>query len=185
MYSNHTETRMKKEQRNMIIGALVFSAFVGFVWYGFGEDQGIVQECEVIVQKYVTAEYSEYSCGLDMEGNTSCDTDYWSEEASDTFKVVTLNNQIAYSNVEDEWISQSTYGFYEPPMPPHDVSMKKDFDFDNFQNHRDVTMRVYVERKGEKDYFTESESYHNTCNTMREKQGFITIKTWYGISYGA
>jgi hypothetical protein len=181
MYNNYTATRQAKEKKQKIIGGIIALVGAIAIYVGFGTDIANITACNVTSKMYVTAEYSEYSCGYDMDGEYECETDSWSEPASEVLSVTTYNNKVSSSNVDNPILT--TLGYYTSEMPPTDTSMSKEKHFDKFQNHSVRNMTVYLNRNGESDYFSKTASYNPQCNLDREKEKVITVKTWYGISY--
>lgn len=181
MHQGYFEKRKAKEKKQKIIGAAVAVVAAVGIYLGFDTDVAKITACDVTTKLYVTAEYSEYSCETDFEGETSCGTDTWSEPASDIWTVRTYNNQVTYSDVEHTILT--SYEYYTSPMPPRDEGMSRDSDFDNFKNHNIRSMKVYLNRNGEADHFSKTASYNPQCNIDREKEKEIVVKTWYGISY--
>jgi hypothetical protein len=187
----HNQTKAK-EKRNLIIGGVVAITIGIIVYAGFGEEQGRITACEAFTKKYVTAEFSEETCEdvdvEDSEGNVTgtteeCDTEYWSKPASDIWTVVTYNNKLNFSNVENPKLMPNEY--YTSEMPPTDRSWSKDYDFDNFKKHNDSSTKVYLDKNGVADFYTTKVSFNKQCNLDRKLENFVTIKTWYGNAYGS
>jgi hypothetical protein len=153
------------------------------IWNGFDQDSALVKRCVVHTEKYVTAEYSDEECSTDMDGILTCDTDYWSKDASDRWTATTVNNELVSTNVNKDEVVKTAYGYYETNTPPHDLSLKKDFDFDNFEKHATRNLTVYINRNGKTDTFSEDPSQNPQCIKKFNHGDNITIKTWYGISY--
>lgn len=166
--------KFDKKKVCILSGIVIFGVSI---FCGYGTEINKVSDCVTTVKKYVTAEYSDIDCGIDFEGNSYCDTDHWSEPASDTFEIVTVNGIISYKKgVFEEGFNN---GYYFPPMPLHDKSMKSQSDFDSFADHIDSKLEVQTE----KNRFTEP--VHKTESCLKKIGGRIFVKTWYGISYGS
>lgn len=89
------EVDMRKEY----VIALGCVLSIGFaVWFGFSKELAVLDKCEAVYSRYVTAHYERTyatSC-MNSEGNlTTCvQTDYWSNPASDKYTVTTFNGTI-------------------------------------------------------------------------------------------
>lgn len=157
---------------------LTIFAMIGVVIYlGYGTKSDIVVQCKSEVSTYVTAEYSETSVGIDMDGGISTDTDYWSEPASDRFWAITINGELDETNIDVADLFEHHQSFY-PPMPMRDRSMKQDANFNSFREHKDTKLVMIM---GETQ-FKEPISKTSECINMIGET--IDIKTWYSISYG-
>lgn len=159
-----------------LLGFTVLSA--GIIYAGFGSTYGTVKACSATVKTYMTAEYSETSVDINADGTVSPSTDYWSEPASEVYKIVTKNGQLKYSSYEfDERIQHAAY---YPPIPKPDMSMKKDREFDNFKRHTDTGLLIAV---GTLEPFDEPITVNPKCIASLGK--IAGVKTWYGITYAA
>lgn len=133
---------------------------------GFSQEMYKVNECHSIVTKYVTAEYSETTTSLDMDGNVSTDTDYWSEPASEVYSITKVNELPEY-----------------PPMPTHDISMKREFDFDNFKFHTDASVKVLASQMKNKTQFSVGINQAGKC--IAKVDSVVIVDTWYSITYSS
>lgn len=161
-------SRVKKKKSRLEVG-LYIGLGVGvlsFIGLGFDSRTYIVEACTSTVSKYVTAEYSETSSGIDMNGEFYSETDYWSEPASEVNTIVRVNTMPSY-----------------PDMPPHDTSLSRDSDFDSFKYHTDTKLNVYVEFMGEHTYFNEPINKARTC--IESLGSAVGVKEWWGISYSS
>ncbi len=112
----------------------------------------------------------------------SCsDTDYWSEAASEVFVVVTTNGELSTRGLQ----TTIQYGAHYPPMPPHNTRMRRDMDFDNFSFKTKAELKVHVtdEITGESSTFSDPISSNPRC--VEKLNQFISVKTWYGITFGS
>lgn len=160
------------------IGIAVSCLVTIIIFSGFSEKMYKVAECRATVNRYVTAEYSETSVSMDMDGNTYIDTDYWSEAASDTYRITTINGELASNDFDGSSISHKA--FY-PPMPQWDKSMSSHTDFDSFRKHTDTGLSVLININGESDQFSSPISDNPNC--IAKLNGTIIVDTWYGITY--
>jgi hypothetical protein len=94
------------------------------------------------------------------------ETDYWSKPASKVAAVTVINDVVIY-----------------PDMPERRESMRNMSDFDNFQNHTDTSLMVYVYNSKVDDYF--SESIHKNAQCLEKVDQWISINTWYGVTYSS
>ena len=173
------------DRQKIALGIVSVVMVSGLIWYGFSSSISQVNQCTAIVKKYVIAEYSEttYSTCTDSDGNVySCsDTDYWSEPASEIFIAVTTNGEFSGA----EWPTTIQYGAHYPPMPPHNTRMRKSYDFDNFSFKTVADLKVHVtdEMTGESSEFSDPISKNPRC--VEKLNQFISVKTWYAITYGS
>lgn len=151
------------------------------VYLGFGKDIAKVTGCIAEVKKYVTAEYSEVSTYLDSEGVMQVETDYWSEAASDVHKTTTVNGDL-YTSSTGNNVTLVGVNYY-PPMPQHDTGLSRGAGFDRFKKHTDTKLTISNEGLGKHDSFVEGIGSSAKCLSKLNK--FITINTWYGISYSS
>lgn len=172
--SNKIIKKFDKKNICILIGSIVL--FI-VTFCGYGTEISKITDCVTTVKKYVTAEYSDIECGIDFEGNSYCDTDYWSESASDVFEIVTVNGNMGYKAGYFKPLFSS--GYYSPPMPSPDKSMSTGSDFNNFLDHSDSKLEVQTN----KTRFTEPAYKTESC--LNKLGGRIFVKTWYGISYGS
>jgi len=168
---------LTKTQYIAIASGLLFTVVV---FAGLSEKMYKVAECRATVNRYVTAEYSETSTSIDFEGNLSVDTDYWSEPASNTHRITTVNGELASSDFEGSSVS---YQAFYPPMPQWDNSMRRHADFDNFKKHTDTNLTVFIKLNEESDYFSNPISDNPKC--IGKLNNTIIVDTWYGITYGS
>lgn len=180
MNSNHYNKN--KKIKILIFSSLTLMILIS-IWHGFSQDSALVKRCVVNTEKYVTAEYSDETCSTDIDGNLSCDTDYWSKDASERWRATTVNNELFITNVNKDEVFKTAYGYYDTNTPPHDLSFKSDFYFDNFEKHSVSNLTVHINRNGETDTFEENASQNTKCIKNLNYGDNITIKTWYGISY--
>lgn len=175
--------------------AATLLALIGGGVAGFDETHGVITSCQVKAQTYVLAEYSEsdtYAC-TDADGNmTTCtDWDYWDEPASEVYVATTIDGNLSYTNVPD-LAFEINLGFYDVPMPEHDISMKRDYDFDRFSfrhtfDHTVYMLKTVLDDNGnevqESDYTTKSEDFYPQCELGRKQGNAMVVKTWYGNAY--
>ena len=156
---------------------------IGVVGYlGFDKESAQIVNCEAIIKKYVLARYEEETCYIDEDGFNNCDTDYWTEDASDVWYTKTVNNELLSSYGEE--IKATPSGYYDVGMPPYDNSFSEDYDFDRFTFEKDKTLKVTIKLDNEYKIFDDPIHTNNTCNSKRELGVMTTVKTWYGIPYG-
>lgn len=150
------------EQQTQVLAAVALAIFVVL---GFGSDDYKITSCYSTVYKYVTAEYSETTFGIDSEGMPTTDTSYWSEPASEVYSENAINDIVAY-----------------PPMPPHNKALANDHDFDNFQFHTDTNLLIRASNTEEKTSFNEAISKAAGC--INNINTTVVVKTWWTITYG-
>ena len=167
------EIKKSKIKGLIILGAI--SAIIFSVWYGFNTEQHKIVQCKAVTSKWVSAEYSDTTVGLDMEGNLTTDTDYWSEPASDVFTIYTVDGVIQPTDLQ----YSVQYGDIAVPIYPSRLEiMSKNVDFDNFQNHESNQYYVFFE---DGDYATHGLSVHPTCMERMKFEKLVTVNVWYGI----
>lgn len=171
------------DRKEVLIITVSVASISAFIYFGFGGEIAVISKCESTVSKYVTAEYSETTVGIDMEGNAYTDTDYWSEPASAVNTVTTVNGENIIVNGNFNYTESS--GYFSPDMPRHDVSMKSDYDFDNFQFHNDKNLKVSIKSidTGEYGYFQDPISKTAIC--IDKLDSHVYIETWYTITYSS
>ncbi len=163
---------IKNKKLVLITSSIIFA--VGFVWMGYGVEGLEIESCYAKSKKYITAEYSDTTVGVDMEGNVYTDTDYWSEPASDVWIVHTHNG-----NIDDTgYPFDISNGLAVVQYPPHDKSMSRDSYFDNFSQHSRNTYTTYF-----KDGTYTNDGFHVHDRCMESIGGIIAVKTWYTIRY--
>ena len=160
--------------------AIVIS-FAFLFWFGFGETQATITQCKSTVTKYVTAEFSELVTGIDLEGNVYTEIDTWSDNASLKFIVESIDGYFESSNYEFK-ITENN-GYFSPPMPTHDNTMKNMSNFDRFSYHNDSNLNVSTYSEDGRDSFNEPVRYSSSCTSKLQTE--ITVKEWYFISYGS
>ena len=156
--------KIKKLNEHQIFG-ICAAVLAIFIWLGFGSADYKIDTCYSTVSRYVTAEYSETTIGIDMEGDTYMETDYWSEPASEVYAEDALNEHVVY-----------------PPMPKHYKSMASDYDFDSFQFHTDTNLLIRASNTEESTRFNESISQVAGC--LNNLNTTVVVKTWWTITYG-
>tara|TARA_R100000951_G_scaffold115487_2_gene123724 strand:- start:1 stop:528 length:528 start_codon:yes stop_codon:yes gene_type:complete len=156
---------------------------VTVVYFGFGGEIAKVSSCESTVTKYVTAEYSEVSTSIDIEGNLTTDTEYWSKQASNKNTVATLNGEVSFVSGRFEVYESNGYSY--PRMPDHDISMKLDSNFDRFAFHdqRNLSVGIVTVLDGEHSSFDDPITKTKSC--IDKLNSHVYIKTWYGITYSS
>lgn len=155
----------RKHFKAAMISAVIAIA-AGAVWLGYGDDVYEVRTCTSKVSKFVLANFSETSLEVDYEGKTYMDTDYWELAASPVVSTVRINEPPDY-----------------PAMPQHDVSMSRMRHFDNFSFRTKSDLTIMATLFGEVTIFSEGISKAPAC--LRKVGQLITVKDWYGITYGS
>lgn len=168
---------LKQFKTQIIVGtSVLLTCFL--VWFGYGASVNTITKCEAVSTTRTIAEFSEYSCGMDFEGNTSCDTDYWDEPASEVWTVRLINGQIHNPNDRPYKIINSELPHVS--FAPVWQEMKGETDFDNFSQRRKSKYYIYFD---DGDYVEDPFSVHSYC--MVNINNEIPIKTWYGIKYSS
>jgi len=170
--------RKISKETGLKIGLGVLAVIV--IGYGFGKKITFVEGCQAVVTKYQTAEYSEYSCetALDMDGNvyTDCDTDYWSEPASETYYVSTNNGHLDNVYGCDAELTANKY--YTTCMPPVSIDHSRESYFDNYKTHVKHDFKTVFD---DGDYSKErSDKYPGCLNKIDEP---VIVKYWYSVNY--
>lgn len=158
---------------------LVGIAISFWIFNGFGSSIQKISHCSAVHKKWVNAEYFETSTSIDFDGNLSTQTDFWDEPASETWEVTTLNGVLQSESLPG--LSKiDSFGIYRvSKYPPHDLSMKHDFDFDRFSFQEVLAVKVHTSA----DYFSTNADKYLSCV---EKIGqIIMVKTWYGNAYSS
>lgn len=157
-----TPFRLNTDRKSLIVSAIAFVVSSTAIYAGYSKNMSVLKECHASVKRYVTAEYSEVSTSIDMEGNVSTSTDFWSEPASEVYSTLKINELPEY-----------------PPMPSKWLEMRRDYGFDNFQEHTDTNLKIVT---GNTSF---SEPIGDTKKCLDKLNQVIIVKTWYGISYGS
>jgi len=152
-----------KVNKYFLLGLVVAAIIVAS---GFSHKMYKINQCNSTVTKYVTAEFSETTYGMDFEGNPTSDTSYWSEPASEVNSISVYDSMPEY-----------------PPMPIHDTSANRDSDFDNFKFHTDAKTDVYASIPGETTHF--SVDINKAASCLNKLDDVAIVKTWYTITYGS
>jgi hypothetical protein len=181
-----------KTKKTMVLLSMAFIITVIFnlVWFGYNVRHDIIRQCEVESVAYVTAEFSETYpetyIGADGYIETTIETDYWTEAASDVYVFITINGALSESHgVLNKW---SNEGWAIPAMPSHwayDKNLRNRYDFDRYKFHLDTKLTVNaVSSEDYEDYsFTESTNKNLLCISKVDET--VEVKTWWGISYGS
>ena len=113
----------------------------------------------------------------DMEGNVSyeCETDYWSEEASDLWSSVTIDGQLS-NHLGNNY--QNEFGYFDTQHPPITIRANK-FNFDNYEKRYSKKIRMYFT---DKDFSSLNKKDYKGC--ISKVGELVTIKTFYGSAYG-
>lgn len=165
--------------KKIIAAISVSTVFLG--WFGFGESNASVTKCESTVTKYVTAEFSELVTGVDMNGDIYTEIDSWSDQASLKFKAVSIDGNLHSTNYDFNVTELD--GYFAPPMPEHDKSIKAESHFDNFRFRSDSNLRIYTYNEDGYDSFSEPIGFTSECTDKLRTD--IIVKEWYSISYGS
>jgi len=157
-----------------ILGMAVAAALVAL---GFGYRIAEITACSVVVEKFVTAEYSEIS--VDFEGNLY--TDYWSEQASAVYVTETLNGDLVGKS-HDFKVELRNNTFW-PEMPLPDLSMSKEPYFDRFSRQSKSALHISASDGELKMSFVEPARKNTACISRLGQ--YSDVKTWYGHAYGS
>lgn len=147
-------------------------AAVALVREGFGSTSGVIDNCEAIVKRWVTAEYWN-----------PWDEDFWSEPASEVNNATTLNGE--YHSGTNDVTNVDKFGVHWPPLPRRWLEMKKESHFNGFKKHTTTELIVFNYNKAEEktNHFSEPISKNAVCISKLSQT--VRIKTWYGITYGS
>lgn len=167
--------------RDTVKIAIVVVAVVAAIWAGFDYEVSKIKTCSIEVTRKVMAEFSETTVSVctDSDGAyyTCEDTDYWEEQASETYYATTINGQLeSYHGPEPTLIGHGYYSLTS--YPPVTERMDKDPDFDRYSNRHNVSFFIVTEHSS----FGESANKYKQCLARLGKPA--VIKTWYGIQYG-
>ena len=167
--------------KNNIIIALSIISVIVIVIVGFYStpEYATINRIESNYETYIEAKFSEYTCGLDFDGDIDCYTDYWSESASNINYVFSVTDQQGIHIIE-YYGDENTITKLSIADPEKNYDFSKEKNFDKYINKRSYNLKVYyITIKGEEDYSTIS---INNYDTVKEKIGLtIPINTWYGI----
>ncbi len=160
---------MKKE---IIIISAIIIVGTAIIWNGFNKYESRIESCSTEYIVYIDAKYSETTSGIDMDGSLYTDTDYWSEQVSDTWEVKTKNGElVSYSCPSDVIIGVKC------SKPPITYKHSKT-DFDNYSTVK--SLKCYVDY-GSGDYSKVSvEDYNIAIKNIGNK---VTVKEFYGNAY--
>lgn len=154
---------------------------VFLIWFGFGESKADITKCESTVTKYVTAEFSEFVTGIDMDGDVYTELDSWSDAASLIFITVSVDGYLE-SNSHNFNVNELS-GYFSPPMPEHNIKAKREPHFDNFRYHNQGNLKIYTYSNDGYDSFNDPIGLTSKC--ISKLQTEIIVKQWYSISYGS
>ena len=162
------------------IFTLIIAAITGSIINGFKIETAIVKDCTVFATKHVTAHFSGEICGTE-DGESYCESSTWSEPASDTWRVTTVNNQLKSTNTDQ--IKRSDHGYFVPNTPDYNESWSTEKRFKRFEKHSSERLRIKLQHKNRTEKITKNSSFNNLCNDFITMGKSIEIKTWYGITY--
>jgi hypothetical protein len=164
-----------KNKYPLVLGTLMFGSVI---YFGFGSHKDIISSCNMKVDTFVKAEFSETTTVMNADGTSSTDTDYWSEKASVVYKSLFKNGEIISSSMPQEKITEMLNTGIQP-YPSIIHSFRSDRHFDRYSKKRIIDGKTSFSSG---DYVT-SKSYDDYNNCMKRLNEETTVKTWYGISY--
>jgi len=167
---------MRAEKRNFVLSILGVSLFTFLIWNGFSEEHHKITECRAVTSKWVVAEYSSTTVGLDFNGNMTSSTEYWDKPASEVYTIYTING--VSNNTTVPYGIQHGGVAIPSVYPTKREKMSKDYDFDKFSYHTSNKYYVFFE---DGDYTTQGLTIHSTCMERRKFEKLVTVHVWYGI----
>jgi len=157
-----------------LIAIALIVLFIFIIWYGFNTKTFESYHLRQIGEAYQTAEYSEYICGLDYDGEISCDTDYWSEPGSEVWGFTADNGKLKDSNIPQNLLSHDKrYLLYSMDGCPQKWRVPTK-NLDSFRRHQDYTYLVLLD----KEYSTNLEKF-KTFSKFRQQKASIEVDLWY------
>lgn len=177
---------MKKQ---VIIISSIIVGLIAIVWCGFlsKPERHIITRIETKSETYFEAEYSEYSCQLeiDSEGSlyTDCDTDYWSEIISETHTIETEYSDMGFVYLKYYPVLPEQEGVFFSPVTPERFNDYPSTNLDGTYLREDITVKCWYEVGLEsEDYNTiKFEEYSKYQNMIGDT---VLVNTWYGIRTG-
>jgi hypothetical protein len=152
--------------------ALIAVAVILVISFGFGEYDNKVVKVTAEVERYHTANFSEYDV---IEG----EWDSWSEPASDISSVKTTNDiVVSFESQSDPFRTKNGYYSIEAPKR---FSMGNQSDFDSYSDHNELTTKAYFQDGSNSRI--EPHTYMKHLNA-KKRSTIIKIYTWYNINYG-
>lgn len=159
---------------------LTLAVALTIVAYGFEKRLASLEECWGTVSTYVTAEYSETTTEVDMDGNLTTEVDTWSEPASEVYKAITLNGELYSFNNDFSPVERNSVWY--PPMPAKREEMSIDVSFDNFENRTDTRLTLKVRENLSGEVHNVNQRIGKTKSCLNQLGSTIVITTWYGIA---
>ena len=171
---------------------IILLAIVGiglFVWAGFlsKPENHLLTRIETSSKVYWEAKYSEYSCesAIDMDGNMymDCDTDYWSENISETHYLETEFSDLGFFYVKTYPEAPKKEGVFFPVIEPKKFNDYSTSYLDGIHLRKRIAVKCWYDlNEGSEDYSTIE---FNEYDSFKAKIGTtVVIKTWYGIRLG-
>lgn len=159
----------------IIVIGCVLLATVG-IYKGFNEK--VVYEYNVKKEgnSYIKAEYSEQDCGIDFDGEYSCDTDYWSEVVSEEWQFIAVDGKLQGSNIPQ---SNLDTRFNIIGYPQITVAHPKR-SFDRYSKRKYYNYGMYVLNKWRS---IDEEEYNTLLANLGEEKP-VKVKFWYGMIRG-
>lgn len=160
-------------KKALIIGGAV-GLIIAIIMNGFDKHQTTIESYSTEFSTYVLAKYSETNVGVDFEGHTYIETDYWDEQVSATWFVSTVKDSIIEYNCPTDLIEG-----YTCRTPEITIQHRKGSHFNRYDKVRSI--KYYVDY-GDGDFSTaDKEEYEAARLKLGE---YVTVKTWYGGAYG-
>jgi len=163
----------RKREVLIAAGVTVLAIFIGV---GFNSKIHETAQCSALSTIKMIANYSETTTAIDMEGNPYIDTDYWTEDASNTYYVEMLNLDVIKSN-----IAHTMSGNIAVPIGEfqYDETMKRDRHFDSFSVNRNSEIHQSF---ADGEYVSIKPSQYEEC--FLNIGSMVEVKYWYQFAYG-
>lgn len=156
------------------VGISIFGAACFSVYLGLDSKIYQINECEAYIERFIVAEYSELDFEMEM--------DYWTEPASETYIVATVNGEKVYQSHKFKPF-KSSFNIWYPPFPPKDESAAFESGFDNFSSKEGKQLKVTLTNRdtGEITKFLSNVKNNQKC--INRLGGYIYGYTLFGITY--
>jgi hypothetical protein len=161
----------------ILIGLVSLTLLNIVFWNGFETKRFSEYQLRQIGEAFQTAEYSETSCGLDFDGEFSCDTEYWSEPSSEVWVFTSDNGQLINSNIPKRSLSKDPiYLVYSlNGCPPKWTDVKRS-NLDSYRRHQNYKYIVLLD----KEYNINLGKFKKFSKYM-QKSTPIEVDLWYFI----
>ncbi len=157
------------KRKKLIYITAGITLFIVFVWWGYSKTENTIESVCGNYTTYVLAKYSETETGIDFDGNLYTDTDYWSEEVTDTWQVESINNKATHWTCPDGMVTGITC---QVPKVTYDHIERN---FDGYRTIKDLNLFAILLNTERVDISTEDYDLF-----LKTGESVVHIKRFFG-----